>query len=70
LTVTTANGEVTLADQAALKELLKSLKGTGSKPQFVFPITITLEDGTVQTVNSAEELRPSKKPAEGKNLVL
>lgn len=65
LTVTTANGEVALADQAALKELLKSLKGTGKKPQFVFPITITLEDGTVQTVNSAEELRAIKEACRG-----
>lgn len=65
VTVTTANGEVTLADKDALKELLKSLKGTGSKPQFVFPISITLEDGTVQTVNSAEELKAIKEACRG-----
>lgn len=65
VTVTTDSVEVVLADQAALKELLKSLKGTGTKPHFVFPITITLEDGTVQTVSSAEELKAIKEACRG-----
>ena len=65
ITLTTVNGEVTVADQAALADLIKSLKGTKSRPQFVFPISITLEDGTVQTINSAEELRAAKEACRG-----
>ena len=65
LTLTTANGEVTVENQTALRDLLKSLKGTGTRPQFVFPISITLEDGTVKTINSVEELKAAKEACRG-----
>ena len=61
VTVTTSTGEVTLADNVALKALLKSLKGSGERPVFVFPINVILSDGTTQAVNSAEELHAIKE---------
>lgn len=61
VTVLTASGEVTVADAKALKEILKRGKGSGIKPQFVFPISITLEDGTVKIIDSVEALKAAKK---------
>jgi hypothetical protein len=65
ITVNTPNGQVEVASKEAMKELLKSLKGKDKKLEFVFPITVTLKDGTTQVVNSREELRAIKVACKG-----
>jgi hypothetical protein len=56
-------GETTIEinSKEELKEVLKNAKTDKQKPQLVFPISVTLKDGTVKTVNSVEELRALKK---------
>ncbi len=58
--ITTSKGEVVINSQDEFQALLKSLKGTKEKPQYVYPITLTLKDGTVVTVKSAEEIKAIK----------
>jgi ABC-type lipoprotein release transport system permease subunit len=58
--VNTPNGEVEVADKAALKALLKSIGVKDKKISFVFPIQVTLKDGTLTTVNNADELKALK----------
>lgn len=58
--VNTPNGEVTVADKAALKALIKSLGGKDKKISFVFPLQVILKNGTTQTVNNADELKALK----------
>ncbi len=45
----------------ALHDWKKANTNATSRPQLVFPISITLEDGSVQTVNTKEELRAIKE---------
>lgn len=58
---TTAEAE----DRRALKQLVREWKQNNpdaeERPQFVFPVDVEMEDGTIVTVNSAEELQALKE---------
>ena len=53
----TVDGEIiTVTDMRQLKELIKKNRGK-KKPQFVFPISVELEDGSAQEIADKEALR-------------
>lgn len=53
----TIDGEViTINDMKQLKELIKKNKGR-KKPEFIFPISVELEDGSAQEIADKEALR-------------
>jgi hypothetical protein len=51
--------------RAATQAWHQNNPGQRPHPQFVFPITVTLADGTIVTVNSREELRALKQDCRG-----
>lgn len=61
--------EVTVASPLELREATHAWNennpGQHARPQFVFPIEVTLKDGTVVIVNSKEELRALKEDCRG-----
>ncbi len=64
------NGEIVqIADRKALKTTFREWKmenqGATERPHFVFPLTITLEDGTSVSVESKEEIMALKKDCKG-----
>jgi len=62
LSVNTADGVLEIADKEAMKTYIDSLE-EGAHPDFVFPISVIIDDETV-VVNSEEELK-ALKPKKG-----
>lgn len=60
VSVATDSTVVEVATKEDFKTLLKSFHKTKTKFSFVYPITLTLSDGTVVTVNSEEEIKAIK----------
>ena len=54
-----ASDEEDLATQ--MKAFFESYDGERKKPELVFPVDITFEDGSVLTVNSHEEMKQAWK---------
>ncbi len=57
---TTSKGVVVITTREEFKTLLKELRKTKERLELVYPVTLTLKDGTVVTVNSAEEIKAIK----------
>ncbi len=57
---TVSKGVVEITTKEELKALLKELHKNKEKLELVYPLSLTLKDGTIVSVNSAEEIKAIK----------